>query len=55
MASEGREDAHDYKIIILEDSGKEMVLQAESVADKKIWLEAIKMHISYANGQYDTA
>jgi len=41
----------EFKMVIVEESGKETNLQADNAVDKKLWFESIKLHIHYANGQ----
>jgi hypothetical protein len=43
-------DAHDSKIVITSDGGRELIVQTNNIEDKKKWFEAIKLHIHYANG-----
>ena len=44
------DDAHDCKIVVTSDGGRELIMQTDDVEDKKKWFDAIKLHIHYANG-----
>ena len=44
------DDANDYKIVVISNGGRELIMQAENVTEKKYWFDAIKQHINYANG-----
>ena len=44
------DDAHESKIVITSDGGRELIVQTENIKDKKEWFDAIKLHIHYANG-----
>lgn len=41
---------NDHKMVVVDKTSRELILQADSLADKKLWFEAIKAHIEYANG-----
>lgn len=48
----GKNPAKDYRLSVVQASGKELLVEAESTVEKNAWFDAIKKHIIYAN-QYN--
>ena len=46
-ASDVDNGSEEYKMMIVEQSGREVNLQADNSVDKKLWFEGIKLHIQY--------